>query len=102
MDICHIAQVLHLVSPQGVRRRDVIDWISSHIYIASTFKHTLASDTTAIIHTGSTHILTTVFHTSEYKFRGVPTHVHFSRWPRPCSFQSKQLLNIGATFDDFS
>lgn len=57
----------------------------AHIYITSTFKHTL--HTTAIIHTGSTHILTPVFHTSEYRFLGVPTHVHFSRWPRPCSWK---------------
>lgn len=64
MDPCHIAQFLHLVTPQGVRRRDV----PAHIYITSTFKHTL--HTTAIIHTGSTHILTPVFHTSEYRFLG--------------------------------
>lgn len=69
MDICHIAQVLHLVSPQGVRRRDVIDWISSHIYIASTFKHTLASDTTA---NHSHRLYTYTYHSVSYEWIQIP------------------------------
>lgn len=40
MDPCHIAQFLHLVTPQGVRRRDVIDWIScSHLYYLDLQTH---------------------------------------------------------------
>lgn len=40
MDPCHIAQFSHLVTPQGVRRRDVIDCIScSHLYYLDLQTH---------------------------------------------------------------
>lgn len=40
MDPCHIAQFLHFVTPQGVRRRDVIDCIScSHLYYLDLQTH---------------------------------------------------------------
>lgn len=40
MDPCHIAHFLHLVTPQGVRRRDVIDCIScSHLYYLDLQTH---------------------------------------------------------------
>lgn len=101
MDPCHIAQFLHLVTPQGVRRRDVIDCIScSHLYYLDLQTH-------PTYYCNHSHRLHT------YTYPSVSVNTDSLGFRRTCtsaggparaveSFQNKQLLDIGATFDDFS
>lgn len=98
MDPCHIAQFLHFVTPQGVRRRDVIDCIScSHLYYLDLQTHPTF---TPALHIYLPQCFIRV-NTDSLGFRRTCTS---AGGPARAveSFQNKQLLDIGATFDDFS